>query len=199
MKVIIFDFDGVLQDTFAFHKRKVEMFAGVKFSDDEFRDIHNGNFFAHKGDKLQNTDWLAYKDYIYDEQSHLQIKDDMRQALVALSKDYMLFIVSSGGTKNILDYLKNNGIGDLFKEVIGMDIYRSKIDKFNLIFTKYRLISEDCVFVTDTLGDVLEANVLKIRTIAVDFGYHRKDILRKGNPFKIVSNIPELLEAIGQH
>jgi hypothetical protein len=40
MKAIIFDFDGVIHNTFAFHKNKIEEFAGVNFSEDEFKDIH---------------------------------------------------------------------------------------------------------------------------------------------------------------
>lgn len=199
MKAIIFDFDGVIHDTFAFHKGKIETFAGVTLSDDEFRDIHNGNFFAHKNDKVKDVDWLAYRDYIYDEQSKLKLGDEMRQVLVVLCKDYRLFIISSGGTKTILDYLKNNNSEGIFEEVVGMDTYRSKIDKFNFIFTKYQLAPSDCIFVTDTLGDILEANTLNIKTIAVDFGFHKRDTLSKGNPFKIVSNLRELLEAINQH
>jgi FMN phosphatase YigB (HAD superfamily) len=199
MKVIIFDFDGVIHDTFAFHKRKIEAFASVEFSENEFRDIHNGNFFAHKNDKLKDADWLAYRDYVYDEISNMKMEDEMTQALIGLSKDHLLFIISSGGTKTILDYLKNNTIGDIFKEVIGMDTYRSKIDKFNFVFSKYQLTPGDCIFVTDTLGDILEANTLNIKTIAVDFGYHKKETLSKGNPFKIVSSVSQLLEVIGQN
>jgi phosphoglycolate phosphatase-like HAD superfamily hydrolase len=198
MKAIIFDFDGVIHDTFAFHKKKIEAFAGVEFSEDEFRDIHNGNFFVHKNDKLKDTDWFKYRDHVYKEMSNMKIKDETREALVGLSKNHELFIISSGGTKMILDYLKNNDMKDIFKEVIGMDIYRSKLDKFGVIFAKYRLSPIDCIFVTDTLGDILEANMLNIRTIAVDFGYHKKEILSKGNPFKIVSSVGQLLEAIDQ-
>lgn len=108
----------------------------------------------------------------------------------------MLFIISSGGARTISDYLKKNGVGEIFKEVIGMDTYRSKVDKFNFIFGKYHFTAADCVFVTDTLGDILEANTLNIKTIAVDFGYHNKETLSKGNPFKIVSNVPQLMEAV---
>jgi len=198
MKAIIFDFDGVIHDTFSFHKRKIETFAGVEFSEDEFRDLHNGNFFAHKNDKLKDTDWLGYRNYIYEEQSNMKIEEEIRKALMELNNDHTLFIVSSGGTRTILDYLKNNNIADIFKEVIGMDIYRSKVDKFNFIFEKYQLAPSDCIFVTDTLGDILEANTLNIKTIAVDFGYHKKETLSKGNPFKIVSTMRQVLETIGQ-
>jgi phosphoglycolate phosphatase len=196
MKVIVFDFDGVIHDTFAFHKKKIEAFAGVEFSDGEFRDIHNGNFFANKADKLKDTDWIGYRDYIYDEMSNMTIGGEMKQALLGLAEGHILFIISSGGTKNILDYLSKNGVGEVFKEVVGMDTYRSKIDKFNFLFAKYHFAPSDCVFVTDTLGDILEANTLNIKTIAVDFGYHNKETLSKGNPFKIVSSIAELLKTI---
>jgi phosphoglycolate phosphatase-like HAD superfamily hydrolase len=115
-----------------------------------------------------------------------------------LSTHYPLFIVSSGGTKNILDNLKNNDLTGTFKEVLGLESHKSKVDKFHYLFDKYKLDLADCIFITDTLGDILEANAVNIKTIAVDFGYHGKETLAKGNPYKIVSSVDELLNAISQ-
>lgn len=198
MKAIIFDFDGVIHNTVDFHKDKIKEFSGVELSDDEFRNIHNGNFFANTVDKIRDIDWSAYKNFIYHGQSNLKIEEEMKKALLELRKNHALFIVSSGGTKNILDYLKNNGIAEVFQEVLGMDAYRSKIEKFNFIFAKHKLNSGDCIFITDTLGDILEANTVNMKTIAVDFGVHNKEILSKGNPLKIVSSVAGLVEAIEQ-
>jgi len=35
-----------------------------------------------------------------------------------------------------------------------------------------------------------------IKTIAVDFGYHEKERLQKGNPMKIISNFNELISVV---
>lgn len=123
----------------------------------------------------------------------------MKEAILESSKNHMLFIVSSGGTKNITDYLRNNNVADSFKEIIGMDTYRSKVDKFKFIFSKYQVTAQDCVFITDTLGDILEANTLHIKTIAVDFGYHTKETLSKGDPLKIVSTVSELFQTLREY
>ena len=49
---------------------------------------------------------------------------------------------------------------------------------------------------TDTLGDILTANKIGINTIAVDFGFHKKERLKKGNPLKIISKFEDLLGLI---
>lgn len=55
---------------------------------------------------------------------------------------------------------------------------------------------DECIFITDTLGDILEANEVGIGTIAVDFGYHERKRLEKGNPLKIISKFEELIETV---
>ena len=47
-----------------------------------------------------------------------------------------------------------------------------------------------------TLGDILEGHKAGVRTIAVDFGFHGRDRLEKGEPFKIVSSFEEVMEEI---
>jgi phosphoglycolate phosphatase len=191
MKAVIFDFDGVIHNTFDFHRKKIKEFYGIDFSKRDFEDIHNGNIFKNKN--MLNKNWLNYRDYIYNEITNLNIENDVRDALLKLSKKYDLFIVSSGGTKNINDYLGNNGIINIFKEVLGLEFDKSKVNKFKYLFNKYGLSNEECLFITDTLGDILEANEVNIKTIAVDFGYHSKETLKKGNPYKIISKMDELL------
>lgn len=196
IKAVLFDFDGVIHNTFDFHRNKVQEYTGIELSEDEYRDMHNGNFYSHTLDKLRDTNWTGYRDFIYQEHSRLGIDGEMREALLMLEKKHWLFIVSSGAEKNIMDYLKNNNIADLFKNVLGGDTHLSKTYKFRKILDEYSLDSRDCIFVTDTLGDILEANASDIKTIAVDFGYHNKETLGKGNPYKIASTIGELLAAI---
>ncbi|MBP9711563.1 MAG: HAD family hydrolase [Candidatus Pacebacteria bacterium] len=195
-RTIIFDFDGVIHNTFEFHRQKVGEFTGVLLSEDDFRDLHNGNFFANKQDNLKGVDWEAYRDFIYESQSKLNIEAEIKSVLLELGKTHDLFIITSGGKKNITDYLESNGVGNIFKEILGLESYRSKIDKFNSIFKTHNLIPEDCLFITDTLGDILEANEVKVTTIAVDFGFHPRETLEKGKPYKIVSKMSEILEML---
>ena len=42
MKAIIFDFDGVIHDTFEFHRGKHQKFFGIDLPVQLFKDLHNG-------------------------------------------------------------------------------------------------------------------------------------------------------------
>jgi len=196
LKAVIFDYDGVIHDTFDFHKQHIEAFTGKPINAEEYRDAHNGNFFTNKHDRLKDVDWLGYKDFIYEPQLKLKTEEKIKNTLLDLGEKYDLFIVSSGGTKNISDYLDKNSLGGIFKEVMGAEQSRSKSERFKYLSQKYSFGLDECVFVTDTLGDILEANEVGIKTIAVDFGYHTKENLAKGKPAKIISDFSQIPEAI---
>ena len=68
-----------------------------------------------------------------------------------------------------------------------------------MLFEKYDLKPDDCVFITDTLGDILEAKKVNVRSIAVTFGFHDQERLKRGEPLHLVSDFAEirpLLESI---
>lgn len=65
-----------------------------------------------------------------------------------------------------------------------------------MLFNKHDFNNEDCIFITDTLGDILEANKVGVKSIAVDFGFHERERLEKGNPFKIISNFKDIRKII---
>ena len=196
MEAIIFDFDGVIHNTFEFHFKRVKEFTGIDFSEEEFKDMHNGNFFKNKNGKFSHIDWSGYRDYIYQDFSSLKITDQIKNVLFKLHENYKLFIISSGGTECIKGYLKNNKIEHIFHEVLGFESHPYKVDKFNLIFEKYSFDPRVCLFVTDTLGDVLEANEVGLKSVAVDFGYHGKKTLEKGCPYCIISKFEDVFNAL---
>ncbi len=194
MKAIIFDFDGVIHDTFDLaYKINVEIF-GDTFTEENYRDVFNGNIFKNTdfnekdNDKFSKLQKEAFK--------YLKIDENIKNNLEKISKEYMLFVISSNEEGTLKMYFQNNNFTHIFKEILGLETHRSKVKKFEYLFEKYGIKVDDCIFVTDTLGDILEGNKVGIRTIAVDFGFHKRDQLEKGKPFKIVSNFDEILEAI---
>lgn len=197
IKAVILDVDGVLHDSFDYHRRRIGEFVGKDLSEDEFRDMHNGNFFESVPPEIKNTDWHAYAKHIHHEQSVFEISDRNRKNLLKLSDLYDLFLVSSGSGVNITASLEFNAVDHLFEEVLGLESHKSKVDKFRFILDTHELAADDCFFVTDTLGDILEANMIGIRTVAVeDFGYHGRLILTRGNPYQIISNLDEIHDVL---
>lgn len=192
MRAVIFDFDGVIHDTFEFHRKSIERFTGISLDEKDFRDMHSGNFFKAIPDAMKNVRWEEYRDFIYPEQSNMKIRKEIKDIIEKLDERYMLYIITSGGTKNVSDFFQNNNI-TVFREILGLETERSKEKKFSILFRKYGLKADDCIFVTDTLGDILEANKMNISTVAIDSGFQDRKTLEKGKPLKIISDLNELL------
>jgi HAD superfamily hydrolase (TIGR01509 family) len=194
MKTIIFDFDGVIHDTFDLaYKINVGIF-GENFTEEKYRDFFNGNIYKNIEVSKKNSDnFFKLQNEAF---KYLKIDENIKKNLEKLSKEYPLFIISSNQEEALNTYFQNNICVHIFKEVLGLETHKSKIEKFKYLFKKYNLKAEDCIFVTDTLGDILEGNGVGVRTIAVDFGFHKRDRLEKGKPFKIVSSFDEMVGII---
>ena len=117
IKAIIFDFDGMIHDTFDLaYKINVEI-SEKKLSKDNYRDFFNGNIFerteideenARKFYKLQNE---AFK--------YLRLDDKIKINLEKLSEKYPLFIISSNQEEALNIYFQNNNSTHIFKKYWG--------------------------------------------------------------------------------
>ncbi len=195
MKTIIFDFDGVIHNTF-------DLAYGIKkklnpnITKEEFRSYFDGNLFEKIDIKPSKGEDFKFKELEYEAFKELKLEREIRSELEELSKKYELYIISSNTINNLNLYFENNNFINIFKEILAAEAHKSKVEKFKMLFKKYNFDSESCIFVTDTLGDILEANNVGVKSIAVDFGFHEKERLEKGNPFKIVSNFKEIRKEI---
>ncbi len=193
IKAIIFDFDGVIHDTFELSFQVIKK-TYPKLSLDDYRDFFSGN--VYKNNKARKGFSEVFFKQLDKEYKRLEIKGGIKKELLMLGNKFDMFIVSSNMEKIMNNYFSNNNISYIFKEVLGLESHKSKIEKFELLLNKYELAKEDCVFVTDTLGDILEANKLDLNTIAVDYGFHERKRLERGNPIKIISSFNDIYSTI---
>lgn len=198
MEAIIFDFDGVIHDTFELCYQINTEVSGKDLTREQLRDFHNGNLFEkvvidEGKEKTESEQYYKLQNETY---KYLKIDENIKANLEKMSEKYSLFIISSNQEEALNNYFQNNKFIHIFKEILGVETHQSKIEKFKYLFEKYNLEAEECVFVTDTLGDIIEGNKAGVKTIAVDFGFHDINRLEKGKPFKIVSSFDEILETI---
>ena len=193
VKAIIFDFDGVIHNTLevAFEAQSKTL-PGITM--EEYKSFFDGNIYTNK--KINSKTSNAYFSFVEEPFKKLRTRVEVKQELIQLNSNFQMFIITSNKESLINPYLLTNNLEVLFKEVLGKETHHSKIEKFSFLFKKYNLLKEDCIFITDTLGDILEANKVGLKTIAVDFGFHERERLEKGNPFKIVSHFNEILPLI---
>ncbi len=128
-----------------------------------------------------------------------QIFAGMLDVIKSLTENYPLIIVSSTITSPIREYMEGHRATSYFKEIMGNDVHKSKVEKIKMIFDKYGVGPNNCVFITDTLGDIREAEKTGVKSIAVTWGFHDKETLARGNPITIVDKPEELLIEIEKY
>lgn len=194
-KIIIFDFDGVIVDSFdvAFEVNKL---ARPTITKERYQAKFNGNIAdaKHEDEKVREIDFF----YEYGERfKKLGIKQNIKEAIIQLSKEYKLFIVSSTINSIIEEYLNRHGLLDCFNEILGFDVETSKVKKFNMVFEKYNVSPTQTIFLTDTSGDIEEAREAKINFIVgILGGYQDEDNIRKANPNAIVKDFNKFFSLV---
>jgi len=191
----MFDFDGVIDNNYELHfDLCCKKF--LNFTREEHRKQFDGNVHIER-EKLKNRDTgFDFLKCLSDSRKERKIREEIKKTLINLSKNYTLGIVSSCNEYGIKDYLECNQIQDLFSFLYGYETHKLKTHKFKKVLNDFNFKEDECIFITDTLGDILEANEIGIPTVAVDFGYHERERLEKGNPLKIISSFNELIDTV---
>ncbi len=198
LKAILFDFDGVIANTFDFCYQ-INKSLGSGLTEDQYRDLFNGNINDHFKEQAvdkreqKKGDGQFFKFY-RPELMKLHPVPGMVEVIKKLAESSMLFIISSTDSGIIKDFLALEALLTCFTEVLGNDVDYSKVNKIKMIQEKYKFLSGDCVFITDTLGDIREAEKCGVKAIAVTWGYQPAETLAKGKPLKIINKPEDLVE-----
>lgn len=141
-------------------------------------------------DRCRHADfWDHYIPRLKDEGT---LVPGMDAAISALADGHRMVIVSSGQTPFIENFLAENTLLGYFSGILGNDIHKNKEEKIRMVFEKYDISPSDCVFITDTVGDVREAAKMGVGAIGVTWGYHEPERFSKVDHFRLV-HTPESL------
>lgn len=202
-KFILFDFDGVIVDSFqltfdiskmicphitkAAYQKRFE--GNIHYWQDPM-DIHT------PGCRL---DLNFFDEYALRPKDEVKVFPEIKELLQVLTKTYTMIIISSSVTSSVQEFLVKNDLATYFSQVMGSDLCKSKVEKIKMVFEKYETTAADCLFITDTLGDLLEAQKMHTKAIAVTWGFHSSKTLLRGNPLQLVNSPRDLLLAINNY
>jgi len=201
-KFILFDFDGVIVDSFepAFEVSKK---ACPHLTIEEYKRGFEGNINEWKGAESEHTEQCRsdidfFTEYV-PKMKDIDLVPGIKDVIEQLAKSYTLIIVSSTITMPIQELVDRTGLASYFAEILGNDVHNSKVEKIKMIFQKYNTTAEHCIFVTDTLGDLREAEKTGVKAIAVSWGFHSQETLQRGNPVSIMDSPEDLVTAVNNY
>lgn len=207
-KIIIFDLDGVLFDSTAIaEKNMLDLYPDI--TNEMHKEVLTGNFHEEVAKltiprKIETEEEKKIRQSQYSkDKSKVLMYEGMKELLIHLhSKGYILILNTSALDRNCLPLLENQNIKDLFDFLATAEISKSKVEKFKMIEDKYTTPKEDVLFITDTLGDIREADIANIPTVAVTWGTHDRSYFNREpheNLIGIADSVSELRAFIEKH
>jgi HAD superfamily hydrolase (TIGR01549 family) len=198
---VLFDFDGVIADSHALSYELSRHFS-PELDEKSYRALYEYNVF----ESLKKLS--SWRDTLPEEYQRMfdpRMKDEI--ALVAgmdavirkVHESYRLAIISSTSQSGITYFLNKHRLISHFSDILGRDSHHSKVEKMAMVFEKYGVTSEQCVYITDTLGDMREAQAHGMGTIASSWGVHPRETLERGVPFRILNSPAELPDAVDDY
>lgn len=204
-KIVIFDMDGVIFDSVAFATQHI-MSQYPDMTTDMYMELMSGNFHEEMGKltipKLELTEEeKAVRRSEYSKNKlEMPIYDGIQELLTDLhTKGYLLMINTSAYERNCVPLLERNDIAQLFTFIAAAELSKSKVEKFNMIREQYGVTADEIIFVTDTLGDLREADIADIPTVAVTWGGHNETFFTRephANLIGIANSMDELKDFI---
>jgi leucyl-tRNA synthetase/FMN phosphatase YigB (HAD superfamily) len=194
-KYLIFDFDGVLGDTWEVQlqakvdmgdakdkstaaRTSIEWFSGLS---DHIRDIprtaeeikRRDNWSSTYGELISKSDFSLFKGFITE---------------LKKIKNAKFAVVSSGSSKYVVPALKKSGIK--FTHILSFENHHSKEEKVEKICRDWKIDVNEAYYFTDTNQDVYELSKImnKKRLIGCSWGYLGADILKKALPESQILN-----------
>lgn len=223
-KLIIFDFDGVIGDTFT-QAYQASILASKEYhfipfsSQEEFYNDLNVtlqtapklvlNRFRKQGVFL-GTKEIIYqlintKKFKYGILKHLgpllqesEYFPGVPELLQQLSAKSEMVILSNNQASAINLFLEKNNLKNNFTNVHGFEATMVKTKALTDIIQSQGVKIENVVFVTDMASDVKDAKPLKIPVLDVTYGYNTAQKIIKSRPSKIVDSVEEMYSALAE-
>lgn len=202
MKLLLFDFDGVLVDSLDVYEKTVtdclqQIGQPLTRGREEFLELFEGNFYESLVQKGVDMDkFMAASVNILSQINYAEMKpfDAIRPVLRELAKNHPLIVISSNDTPTIAEALRLYDFNGIFQEILGSDFMFSKKDKILHVIKKYDITLPDIYYIGDTTGDIKEGKQAGVKTVGVTWGWHRKEKMAASQPDYLFDHPEDLLD-----
>ena len=112
--------------------------------------------------------------------------------MTELCSDNILAIISSNSSQTIRKILARSQYNGCFQDILGSEFHLSKKTKIDHAVATYRISRDNTYYVGDTSGDIKEGKAAGVRTIAVTWGWHSREMLAAAKPDFLIDDPEEL-------
>lgn len=193
-EIVFIDFDGVIANTYPICFSILKQ-VQPEITEQDFRQKLERNIIEELI-KLQDTLQIDFWDEYAEQILKQPLVPEITAAIEKISLAHPLIIVSSSRSEDINRYLDYHHLTNHFTKTYGSETAPRKREIFTRAIKHYRLPAKESVFVTDTMGDIVEAHQAGIQPLAVTWGFHTEDILRQASPVAIIDTPQQLSGAI---
>jgi HAD superfamily hydrolase (TIGR01549 family) len=206
VKVIVFDFDGTLADTFDAIVRITDGLArefGYKPASPEdivhLRNLTSREIIKQSGVSLFKLPFIMrkVKAELNNEIQSVSLVTGMREVLISLKEQgNQLGIITSNSKENVNLFLHKQGLADTFKFICSGTTLFGKNKIINNFLREEKLAFERVIYVGDETRDIEAAKRSKVKAIAVSWGFNSKEVLAKQNPDFLIDSPSQLIEVV---
>lgn len=201
-KLFLFDFDGVIVDSLEVYERRVKLCLEkigkpVVQNRADFLALFEDNFYeaiVKKGIDVQEFMKASKALPIQDDYEQMLPFAPMLPVLEELKKNNILVIISSNVSRVIHAVLSQHNFNGCFREVLGADAGFSKQEKIRHAMNVFQIDKDRTYYIGDTAGDIREARLAGVRTVAVTWGWHAREMFEKVKPDYLIETPDDLLD-----
>jgi len=192
MSLVMFDYDGVIVDSFeqvCSDFIKACSAYGFDIDEETFNYLHDDNCYRAMKEQYGLSEEVIdaiLQEYEEIAKRHLNVDvfAGMREAIKKIAEKHTVVVITSNISAYVREVLQNNGITE-FEDIVGAEKEKSKIKKIRRAMEMYP--SDISYYIGDTAGDMIEGREAGAKTIAVTWGWHSADRLKKTDPDYLVN------------
>lgn len=206
IKIIFFDFDGTIADTFntlvGITNQLAVNFGYKPLGEEELAQIKNlssRQIIKYSGISIFKFPLLLakIKSELRQEIYNVKAFPEIETALLELRNQVdKIVILSSNSKENILVFLETNNLQSSFDFIYTEAALFSKSKVINRILKQENIKPEESIYVGDETRDIDAAKRSRVKAIAVSWGFNSQEILAEHNPDFLVHQPKELIDII---
>lgn len=206
MKLIIFDFDGVIIDSENQVRKCYLQACNDIFWDKPYPSVEE--FFKHVWNSLNEILRILniseikdrYREYAFKYQNEINLFEEVKDLIIKLYENGKIIALVTGKERDRTEMILNQfWLRKYFHQVItSSDLKNSKPDpEWILKVINDQWISKnESIYIWDAVNDILASRSAGIKVIAVTWWMNKKDVLKKLNPDFIVNSAEEIARII---